>query len=914
MRITKKINVMKNYLLSILWLIVCSVSLIAQPIVLDGGIKNYKAEERPWLWWFWLGNIVSEKLIDQHMKAYAQAGYGGVVIISTYGVSGYEEQQIDYRSPEWYKMIRYTLKKASQYNMKVDLALSSAWPFGGKQVTQENGAKYLKRSEHFWASGQVNKKIMAADEYVIAVSAFSARNEYMDLTDLVNKEGFLCASLPEGQWTIETVLGGFTNQMVKRSSPGGEGLVLDNFDKQALNLYLDDFEKDLKKMKGIRALFNDSYEVYGADYTSTFIEEFEKRRGYSPKPYFSLLLNNDNTEIAERFRCDYRATIAELILENFTIEWTRWSNERSFKTIEQAHGSPSNILDMYAAADIPQCESFGPSCFDIDGVRVDADTRRDPYKWPDILHMKFASSAGNLTGKPLVASETATWLTNHFHTALSQVKPEVDKLFVAGINHIHMISSTNTPLDTSYPGWVFYPAPDFGPRSSLIGYMPDFNLYAARIQRVLQQSKNDNDLLLYYPVFDYFSETKNDLGVLTMMDHIPTKWGNDWSFAVTANNLKNAGYQFDYVSDKLLKETEVLNGKVRTKGGHLYKAIVIPACKRIPIETMRKLQDLARQGVPVVFDRKMPGDVPGLYRVGERLQELFLVRSAMQALSNVIVADNVDTCLQSLLVPKTEFSQLGLDFIRKELNGGRSFFVANQKKAFSIGQILLDRLYQNVVAYNPLTGSLGKLEQSVRDGKTQIKLQLLPGESVILFADCGVRAEKSYDYFEGNSFVINSKWKIDFQRNELNPSSIETERLVSWTELGDSTHWYYNGVGIYSTVFDCPFNLVKNKSVRLNFADVRDMAEVYINGKFIGRIWSVPYQLSFDSNVLKQKGNKLEVRVQNIATNKIIGMDRQGIKWQECYISDPKRREYNTADWNLEPAGLIGNVYIEVEE
>ena len=85
MRITKKINVMKNYLLSILWLIVCSVSLIAQPIVLDGGIKNYKAEERPWLWWFWLGNIVSEKLIDQHMKAYAQAGYGGVVIISTYG-------------------------------------------------------------------------------------------------------------------------------------------------------------------------------------------------------------------------------------------------------------------------------------------------------------------------------------------------------------------------------------------------------------------------------------------------------------------------------------------------------------------------------------------------------------------------------------------------------------------------------------------------------------------------------------------------------------------------------------------------------------------------------------------------------------------------------------------------------------
>ena len=76
-------------------------------------------------------------------------------------------------------------------------------------------------------------------------------------------------------------------------------------------------------------------------------------------------------------------------------------------------------------------------------------------------------------GRSLVSSETATWLTNHFRTALSQVKPEVDKLFIAGVNHIHLISATNTPLDSAYPGWVFYPAPDFGVRSSLMNYMPE---------------------------------------------------------------------------------------------------------------------------------------------------------------------------------------------------------------------------------------------------------------------------------------------------------------------------------------------------------------------------------------------------------------------------------------------------------
>lgn len=71
---------------------------------------------------------------------------------------------------------------------------------------------------------------------------------------------------------------------------------------------------------------------------------------------------------------------------------------------------------------------------------------------------------------------------------------------MAGINHIHLISSTNTPLDSEYPGWVFYPAPDFGPRSSLMDYMPDFSLYVSRVQNVLQQSEM---IMIYYFIILY---------------------------------------------------------------------------------------------------------------------------------------------------------------------------------------------------------------------------------------------------------------------------------------------------------------------------------------------------------------------------------------------------------------------------
>ena len=139
--------VMKRFIFYIGLLLLCCVSLTAQSIKIGKGIEEYTAEERPWIWWFWLGNIVSEDLIDQHLTAYSKAGYGGVVVISTYGVKGYEQQQIQYRSSEWYKMIQYVVRKADQLGMKVDIALSSAWPFGGKQVNRTDGARFLKRLE-----------------------------------------------------------------------------------------------------------------------------------------------------------------------------------------------------------------------------------------------------------------------------------------------------------------------------------------------------------------------------------------------------------------------------------------------------------------------------------------------------------------------------------------------------------------------------------------------------------------------------------------------------------------------------------------------------------------------------------------------------------------------------------------------
>ena len=39
------------------------------------------------------------------------------------------------------------------------------------------------------------------------------------------------------------------------------------------------------------------------------------------------------------------------------------------KTKYQAHGSPGNLIDLYASADIPECETFGSMPYNIDGFR-----------------------------------------------------------------------------------------------------------------------------------------------------------------------------------------------------------------------------------------------------------------------------------------------------------------------------------------------------------------------------------------------------------------------------------------------------------------------------------------------------------------------------------------------------------------
>ena len=186
--------------------------------------------------------------------------------------------------------------------------------------------------------------------------------------------------------------------------------------------------------------------------------------------------------------------------------------------------------------------------------------------------LKYASSAAHITGKPYTSSETFTWLTEHFRTSLSQCKPDMDLMFVSGVNHMFFHGTPYSPKEAEWPGWLFYATINMSPTNSIWRDAPAFFQYITRCQSFLQMGKPDNDFLVYLPVYDMWEEQP---GRLLLFDiHQMAKRAP--KFIKTIHQITSNGYDVDYISDKYLQNTRYEGGNLRTEGGSNYKAIIVP--------------------------------------------------------------------------------------------------------------------------------------------------------------------------------------------------------------------------------------------------------------------------------------------------------------------------------------------------
>jgi hypothetical protein len=811
---------------------------------------------KPWTFWWWMGSAVNKEDITKQLEYFSKSGLGGVHIIPIYGVKGFEAQSIPFLSKDWLEMMSYTVREGKRLGLGVDMTTGTGWPFGGPNVSKEAAAKNMT----------------------------------------VKKQKVLVAP---------------TGQKVKRAAPGGDGLVLDPFSSTAMNEYLSRFDSAFANVKDLpRSMYNDSYEAYGANWTDDFAEQFKKRRGYDLEQKLDLLIDSTGKKEAVLVKIDYHQTLAELLLERYARPWTNWSKEHGFLTRYQAHGSPGNLLDLYAAAAIPETESFGTSRFPIPGLRVDPDYSIDQFGTPNVLAMKFASSAAHFTGKKLVSSETGTWLANHFKVSLSQIKPQIDELFVAGINHIFYHGTNYTPEKEAYPGWLFYASTNFGKSSHFAEHFSFLNKYVERCQELLQNTRPDNDVLVYFPAHDLWSTPAKSAGNVHLLEvHHVDRWLLDLPFGKLTQWLWKEGYAFDYVSDLQLNDLKTNKEGNLSSGNSIYKTLLIPASTYMPQQTLDQLRRLADAGAKIVFEKQLPSTVAGYFDHDKKQNEFISRLKELSKAKNVRLSENLTVDLERNGVVVEELSKKGLSFIRKRNEKGLVYFVTNLGNTFKEGWIKIGNS-EIVSKTNMQLGTTSSMYvRSVANGK-EVFLSLPPGESCVLKSARNA-TELAFKAIEEKEYAINGEWELSFLNGKPSlPTSSKFTELKSWTTLPDSAE-YFSGKAMYKIKFDVPANLQKSQSsCVLDLGDVREVASVKLNGKAIGVAWYIPFQLYVDGN-LKAGDNILEIEVTNLSANYMRLRDQQKADWKKFYdinIVDITYKKFDATKWEPMPSGLLGPV------
>ena len=863
-----------------------------------------KQEAKAGVRWWWLGSAVDKQNLQWNLQQYANHGIGAVEITPLYGVQGNQQNNIPYLSDKWMEMLREVQQNGKQTGIEIDMATGTGWPFGGPWVPlEESACKALFVDTAFTGGSVAGLQLQVApkdqkNSRLAKVMAYGNGNCYdvtayakdgvlnWSATDMLQPDVNSKDAAPKAKkskksrkpavnpldtvrWRVIALYIRYGVMKVKRAAPGGEGLVIDHFDRQAVANYLRHIEQAFERTHTPypHTFFNDSYEVSDATWTPTLFDEFQKRRGYKLEEHLPELISGDVNTVS-----DYRETLSDLLLENFTQQWTAWAHRHGAITRNQAHGSPANLIDCYAAVDIPEIEGFGLSDLGIKGLRTDpGKTRKNDS---DYSMFKYAPSAAHICGKTYTSSETFTWLTEHFRTSLSQLKPDLDLMFCAGVNHMFFHGTCYSPQNDPWPGWKFYASIDMSPTNSIWRDAPYFMQYVERCQSFLQWGEPDNDFLVFLPVRDMWKKNTKKL-LMQFSIHAMGKLAPE--FIQTILSIDRAGFDCDYISERLLMGVTYKDGMLQTAAGTRYRGLIIPGSGNMPEKVKAHINALKAQGAHIFYDVK---------------------------------ADDLAKAAR----PESMKTKCGLKAIRRKNATGYHYFMANLTPNDMSERVRLAVSCQAAMWFDPLTGERyaaqfedGQLLVSLRSGQSMIlqtfNQPLTAGEQLPQNPLTGIASTS-------RSIALNGPWTLSFiEEAPRVGQAFQLANLQTWETLSDSAA-VTMGTGVYTTTFKLKKEDNPQGRWMIDLGDVRESARVYINGQFIGCAWSVPYILDC-KNTLKKGKNELRIEVTNLPANRIADMDRRGVKWrkmEEINVVDINYKKTLYDSWEPVKSGLNSEV------
>jgi alpha-L-rhamnosidase len=861
-----------------------SVKGIAELADLQRSFQNPPDDSRIMMRWWWFGPAVSKSELEREMRLMKKGGIGGFEVQPVYPLALDDPaggiKNPSFLSDDFIEALRFTSEKARELGLRFDLTLGSGWPYGGPTVpiSQAAGRLRVERVNVPENSRRVPLPGIGAGEKLLAVFAARAEGKSIaadtlrEITDI--RDG--AVNLPEGTvgpLQVQFFIASRTGMQVKRPAVGAEGFVLDHLDRAAVDNYLNRVGDRLMRAFEAgppHAVFCDSLEVYNSDWTSDFLEEFHKRRGYDLKPHLSALVDDLGSK-STAIRHDWGQTLTELLNERFLQPLQDWSRKNKTLLRIQCYGTPAAALSSNAYADLSEGEG---------------------HRWKSLSATRWASSANHLFGRPVTSSETWTWLHSPSLRATPlDVKAEADLHFLQGVNQLIGHGWPYTAPGVEYPGWRFYAAGVFNEKNPWWIVMPDLSRYLQRLSFLLRQGEMRNDVAIYLPNDDGWSRFTN--GNANLIDVLRERVGPN-----LIPGVLESGYNFDFFDDEVLRQIgRVENGSL-TLRSNKYRIVILPNVEQIPSETLKQLVEFARTGGTLIATRRTPALSPGFQakisehqRIGEVSKRLF---EGPAAIGHLVTdeSNQLRAVLAAALKPDVGFSPAAPDigFIHRVANDAEIYFVANTgneprrvKATFRVEGL-------NPEWWDPMSGEVrpaAVVERTPNGVSVWIDLEPY-GSRVLVFSRRALSPLASVTDQAPAPIDLSDGWQVSF--GEMG-APVKMDTLRSWTD--DEKTRYYSGLAAYEKTLALPEGFLKKGiRVRLDFGEgqpvaapanprangmralldgpVREAAVVMVNGRRAGSVWCPPYSIDI-TDFLKRGENKLRIEVANTAINYMAG-------------------------------------------
>ena len=857
-------------------LLVASVPPSADIEELQRAFQKPPDDARIMMRWWWFGPAVTKAELEREMRLMKAGGIGGFEVQPVYPVALDDAttgiRNLPFLSNEFIEALRFTSEKARELGLRMDLTLGSGWPYGGPTVPVNEAAGRLRcdRVRVDGKSRRVPLPDLAAGEKLLAVFLLGgAKTE--EIKDIHDGAVWLPGDL-QGAGEVQFFIASRTGMMVKRTAVGAEGFVLDHYDRGAVENYLKSVGDRLMQAFGGRpphAVFCDSLEVYGSDWTGDFPEEFRKRRGYDLRLRLPALFKEGGEQSAN-IRHDWGKTLTELVSERFLMRMQEWSGRNRTLFRVQGYGMPPAALSSFAFADLPEGE----------GVQ-----------WKALSASRWASSASHLYGRPVTSSETWTWLHSpSFRATPLDVKAEADVHFLQGINQLIGHGWPYTAEGVEYPGWRLYAAAVFNEKNPWWLVMPDLSLYLQRISFLMRQGKPVSDVAFYLPNSDAWSRFSP--GRVDLYRTLAERLGPD-----VVARVVEAGYNLDFFDDGALEQLGRIEGQSLVMGPNRYRIVVLPGVERIPVRTLRRLEEFAGAGGILVATRRLPALAPGLAaseaehrEVRETARRLFEGPGA----PGRFVEDksrSLDGALGSRLPPDVALSPAApeIGFVHRSAGSAEIYFIANSSNAPRSVKATFRVEGLQPEWWDPFTGRPSAAEVLARPGGgTTVGLELEPyGSRVLVFSNRRLPPPASRSARALLAPLdLSANWRVTFRANT---KPVMMERLQSWTENEETR--FYSGLGTYEKEVNVPEAFLESGlKIRLDFgegkplsatasragmqawleAPVREAAVVYVNDERAGFLWHPPYSVDV-TGLVRRGGNRIRIVVGNLAINHMAG-------------------------------------------